>query len=203
MGILALTADERVLDVRVSKDTLSVDLRDGRTIAVPLAWYPRLLHATKAQRENWQVAGGGYGIHWPDLDEDRRACGADIPVCRSKRASPGRARPTPGETSGLGPQDQTLMLIEARWPTPRRRGDSTMIQDDQELKVTRERISYLLDLLARLRQSSRPEELGLVTAGTEPKSSACSAKCSTISRIRRARRRQHSATAVDAGAKPW
>ncbi|MCI0640800.1 MAG: DUF2442 domain-containing protein [Gemmataceae bacterium] len=70
MGILALTADERVLDVRVSKSTLNVDLRDGRTISVPLAWYPRLVHATKAQREKWQVAGGGYGIHWPDIDED-------------------------------------------------------------------------------------------------------------------------------------
>jgi hypothetical protein len=70
MGILALTADERVVDVKFTKDTLSVDLRDGRTITVPLAWYPRLFHATAAQRKNWRVAGGGYGIHWPDIDED-------------------------------------------------------------------------------------------------------------------------------------
>jgi hypothetical protein len=70
MGILALAADERVLDVKCTRDTLSVALRDGRTISVPLAWYPRLLNATSAQRKNWQVAGGGYGIHWPDLDED-------------------------------------------------------------------------------------------------------------------------------------
>jgi hypothetical protein len=70
MGILALAADERVVDVKFGKDTLSVDLRDGRTITVPLAWYPRLFHATAAQRKNWQVAGGGYGIHWPDIDED-------------------------------------------------------------------------------------------------------------------------------------
>ena len=70
MGILALAADERVSDVRFTKDTLSVDLRDGRTITVPLAWYPRLFNATPAQRKNWQVAGGGYGIHWPDIDED-------------------------------------------------------------------------------------------------------------------------------------
>ncbi len=49
---------------------LRVDLLDGRTIMVPLAWYPRLLHATPAQRANWVRAGGGYGIHWPDLDED-------------------------------------------------------------------------------------------------------------------------------------
>src|SRR6516162_6823023 len=70
MGILALAADERVVDVKFSKDTLSVRLRDGRTITVPLAWYPRLYNATAAQRKNWRVAGGGYGIHWPDIDED-------------------------------------------------------------------------------------------------------------------------------------
>jgi hypothetical protein len=70
MGILSPTADERVVDVRVSQDTLDVVLRDGRTIMVPLAWYPRLLNATPAQRKNWCVAGGGYGIHWPDIDED-------------------------------------------------------------------------------------------------------------------------------------
>jgi hypothetical protein len=61
---------ERVKDVRVTDDAVSVDLVDGRTISVPIVWYPRLLHATPAQRSNWKVAGGGYGIHWPDLDED-------------------------------------------------------------------------------------------------------------------------------------
>jgi hypothetical protein len=70
MGILALAADERVADVKVTNDTLSVSLRDGRTISVPLAWYPRLLGATATQRKNWRIAGGGYGIHWPDIDED-------------------------------------------------------------------------------------------------------------------------------------
>ncbi len=70
MGILALAADERVADVKFGKDTFSVAMRDGRTITVPLAWYPRLFNATPAQRRNWRVAGGGYGIHWPDIDED-------------------------------------------------------------------------------------------------------------------------------------
>ena len=70
MGILALTADERVVHVKITRDALSVGLRDGRTITVPLAWYPRLFNATTTQRKNWQVAGGGYGIHCPDLDED-------------------------------------------------------------------------------------------------------------------------------------
>ena len=47
-----------------------IELRDGRVISVPLVWYPRLLDATFAQRKNWKIAGGGYGIHWPDVDED-------------------------------------------------------------------------------------------------------------------------------------
>lgn len=70
MGILALAADERVADIFFSDDELSVRLMDGRTITVPLAWYPRLLLATEAQRNNWKISGGGYGIHWPDVDED-------------------------------------------------------------------------------------------------------------------------------------
>jgi hypothetical protein len=70
MGILALSADERLRAVRSDDDRLSVDLMDGRTITVPLAWYPRLLNATQQQRDRWEPSGGGYGIHWPDVDED-------------------------------------------------------------------------------------------------------------------------------------
>ena len=70
MSFSASVADERVLDVQFTDDTLSVSLRDGRVITVPLVWYPRLLNATPAQRRNWTIAGGCYGIHWPDLDED-------------------------------------------------------------------------------------------------------------------------------------
>jgi hypothetical protein len=70
MGILAPGADERVANVEFADDVLSVALMDGRTISVPLAWYPRLLNASDVQRKNWRIGGGGYGIHWPDLDED-------------------------------------------------------------------------------------------------------------------------------------
>jgi len=63
-------ADERVVDVSFDRDALSVSLKDGCTISVPLAWYPRLFHATAEQRCNWKIAGGGYGIHWPEIDED-------------------------------------------------------------------------------------------------------------------------------------
>ena len=70
MSTLATIADERVADVEITDDELRVRLMDGRTISAPLAWYPRLLHATEDQRSNWQIAGGGYGIHWPEIDED-------------------------------------------------------------------------------------------------------------------------------------
>jgi len=70
MSSSAITADERVLDVTFNEDALTVSLRDGRVISVPLVWYPRLLNADPKQRSNWKVAGGGFGIHWPDLDED-------------------------------------------------------------------------------------------------------------------------------------
>ena len=70
MGILAIRADERVAGVELTDDELRVALMDGRTITVPHAWYPRLLKATPEQRAKWEVAGGGYGIHWPSFDED-------------------------------------------------------------------------------------------------------------------------------------
>ncbi|MDX2511617.1 MAG: DUF2442 domain-containing protein [Desulfobacterales bacterium] len=70
MSISQNRPGERVKDVHFTEDSLSVDLMDGRTISVPLAWYPRLLHASAEQRGNWKLAGGGFGIHWPDIDED-------------------------------------------------------------------------------------------------------------------------------------
>lgn len=70
MNISARVTDERVLDVRFDDASLIVDLMDGRTISTPLAWYPRLLRATPMQRSVWEMAGAGYGIHWPELDED-------------------------------------------------------------------------------------------------------------------------------------
>lgn len=57
-------------NVSVTEDSLSVDLSDGRTIEVPLAWFPRLLHATPGERKNWRLIGKGQGIHWKDIDED-------------------------------------------------------------------------------------------------------------------------------------
>jgi Protein of unknown function (DUF2442) len=60
----------RAMQVSVTDDALSVDLADGRTISVPLAWFPRLLNGRPEERQNWRLIGDGQGIHWPDLDED-------------------------------------------------------------------------------------------------------------------------------------
>ena len=67
---VAVQALPRIVAVTVTEDTLSVDLEDGRTISVPIGWYPRLAHGTPAERANFEISGAGYGVHWPDLDED-------------------------------------------------------------------------------------------------------------------------------------
>ena len=66
----ALVADTRVRSVTITDDELVVGLMDGRTISTPIAWYPSLSSATPQQRAHWEICGAGYGIHWPDLDED-------------------------------------------------------------------------------------------------------------------------------------
>ena len=72
-GTLSVTptlALARIVEVTITDDTLAADLEDGRSIAVPIGWYPRLSHATPVECDNFEISGAGYGIHWPDLDED-------------------------------------------------------------------------------------------------------------------------------------
>lgn len=70
MSISEVRPGERVKDVQCTEDALVVDLMDGRTISVPLVWYPRLLKASPKLRAKWEISAGGYGIHWPEIDED-------------------------------------------------------------------------------------------------------------------------------------
>ncbi len=70
MSTLVERAEVLAVDVSCSKDTLSVVLSDGRTVTVPLAWFPRLLKASSRQRADWELIGGGIGIHWEAVDED-------------------------------------------------------------------------------------------------------------------------------------
>ncbi|MFZ1395495.1 MAG: DUF2442 domain-containing protein [Candidatus Promineifilaceae bacterium] len=60
----------KILNAAAIEDTLTVELADGRSLSVPIAWYPRLLHGSQQEREKWELIGAGEGIHWPDLDED-------------------------------------------------------------------------------------------------------------------------------------
>ena len=72
-GMSSSTTDTQVVtatNLVVDDDNLTANLTDGRSLTVPLAWYPRLSHGTAKERSNWQLIGGGTGIHWPDLDED-------------------------------------------------------------------------------------------------------------------------------------
>ena len=64
------TADIPVQDIAITEDSLTVSLADGRRITVPLKWFPRLVHATAAERKNWRLIGKGEGLRWPELDED-------------------------------------------------------------------------------------------------------------------------------------
>ena len=94
MHSLAHKKDERVEAVYFARDSLIVDLMDGRTISVFLSWYPRLLKATPKERANWEIGGGGYGIHWPDVDEDLSTegllRGAPSPEVNKMSAAPKR-----------------------------------------------------------------------------------------------------------------
>jgi hypothetical protein len=70
MTISAIKLDASAVDVSVTDDHVTVVLADGRELAAPLAWFPRLMQATADQRRNWRLIGRGHGIHWPDVDED-------------------------------------------------------------------------------------------------------------------------------------
>jgi hypothetical protein len=69
-SVEAILTPTKAMRVSVSDDTLTVDLEDGRTISVPIVWYPRLSYATSEERNNFEIVGASYGVHWPDLDED-------------------------------------------------------------------------------------------------------------------------------------
>jgi len=105
-------ADERMLEVQFTDDAISVSLRDGRVITMPLVWYPRLLDATATQRNNWKVAGDGYGIHWPDIDEDLSTEGLLRGAPRPRRRYP-RSRNVQRLAVG-----SPLLKKREKWGTP-------------------------------------------------------------------------------------
>jgi len=99
---VSIAPDIRVKGVHIDDERLTVELMDGRSIVVPLAWYPRLLSATAKQRQRWEIAGGGYGIHWPTIDEDLSTEGLlrGAPAPRSAQA---KAQSTAGRRTKRSP----------------------------------------------------------------------------------------------------
>jgi hypothetical protein len=88
-------AEPRVVRVRSNASTLTVDFEDGRTVRLPLIWFPRLFRASQAQRDHWELIGPGLGVHWPQLDEDLSAEGLaagrpSVEFLQSRRFSPAR-----------------------------------------------------------------------------------------------------------------
>jgi uncharacterized protein YegP (UPF0339 family) len=86
--MITSAGNERIMDVRVTDDELVVALADGRTLSVPLVWYPRLLNASAEQRSDWRLIGDGEGVHWPQIDEDLSAAGLlrGVPAPAAERA---------------------------------------------------------------------------------------------------------------------
>ena|SRR5215210_1254987 len=70
-----ILAEPRIASLRSNPSTLMVDFEDGRSVHLPLLWFPRLFRATQAQRDRYELMGNGYGVHWPDVDEDLSAAG--------------------------------------------------------------------------------------------------------------------------------
>jgi hypothetical protein len=107
------TREALATQVEVSEDTLTVELADGRTIAVPLAWYPRLAHGSPEERGAWRLLGSGRGIHWPALDEDISVANllAGQPSAESqsslKKWLAGRAKPGRGRRKRSGAEPGT------------------------------------------------------------------------------------------------
>jgi len=91
---IATNNEPRIKALKVTEDTITAQLADGRTISVPLAWSWRLAKATPAQRKHFEIIGSGEGVHWPDIDEDISARGMlqGIPACQLKQAKAKRPR---------------------------------------------------------------------------------------------------------------
>lgn len=158
MSFLAAAADERVLDVAFSDDALSVSLRDGRIITVPLAWYPRLFNATRAQRKNWKIGGGGYGLHWPDLDEDLSTEGLlrGAPAPKTSALKP----KSPAVDQGLSDRDREVLSLLAEGRTNK--------EIATQLQVSRQAILIHLQRIFRALKSV--ERQGAAGAATPERS---------------------------------
>ena len=117
----AVSVESRIAHVEVTDETITAHLVDGRVISVPLAWSWRLSEATPAQRANWQLIGEGYGVHWPDVDEDISADGmlSGVPARRPKSAGQPRRAPA---NKALQPTNRAPRRVKSKPRTRAARG---------------------------------------------------------------------------------
>jgi hypothetical protein len=133
--------EARAKRIRFEGDTLHVDLTDGRTISTPINWYPRLLHATPEQRERWELLGGGYGIHWEEIDEDLsvpamlsgRKGVEEQPPFRSFEIQPRQPSSSPAQARSTG-----AGVSSQRSPAPERSERQTPIKPALNTTVRRQ-----------------------------------------------------------------
>ncbi len=165
MRSLDVNAGERVKNLYFTDDALSVELVDGRTITVPLVWYPRLLYASSVQRAHWRICGGGFGIHWPEIDEDLSTEGLlrGVPAPRgsSQLGEQGRAMAY-GDNE---PHYSSAAIREPNGEYTAERGAPTLIHAETEealMRVVRalpperreEVLNYALFMQARLMEQA-------------------------------------------------
>ena len=147
-------ADERIKDVRVTNDELVVALVDGRTLSVPLVWYPRLLNATAEQRNDWQLIGDGEGVHWPQIDEDLSAAG----LLRGVPAPADRPHHPPAKESGaqavnIAKDVYSDSIGEAKSKLQHDRSQLESLAEQIPREETKQRIRKMVDAYSGIEQA--------------------------------------------------
>ena len=152
--MITSVADERIKDVRVTNDELVVTLVDGRTLSVPLVWYPRLLNATAEQRNDWQLIGDGEGVHWPQIDEDLSAAG----LLRGVPAPADRPHHPPAKESGaqavnMAKDVYSDSIGEAKSKLQHDRSQLESLAEQIPREETKQRIQEMVDAYSGIEQA--------------------------------------------------
>jgi pyruvate/2-oxoglutarate dehydrogenase complex dihydrolipoamide acyltransferase (E2) component len=147
-------ADERIKDVRVTNDELVVAFVDGRTLSVPLVWYPHLLNATAEQRNDWQLIGDGEGVHWPQIDEDLSAAG----LLRGVPAPAERPHHPPAKESGaqavnMAKDVYSDSIGEAKSKLQHDRSQLESLAEQIPREETKQRIQEMVDAYSGIEQA--------------------------------------------------
>ena len=152
--MITSVADERIKDVRVTNDKLVVALADGRTLSVPLVWYPRLLNASAEQRSDWQLIGDGEGVHWPQIDEDLSAAGLlrGVPAPADRPHHP-PARESRAQAVNMAKDIYSDSIGEAKSKLQHDRSQLESLAEQIPREETKQRIRKMVDAYSGIEQS--------------------------------------------------